>query len=122
MTTREKIDTIPKIVYVTPEQYGLDGERLALNGEGLADFRLDLHVHEDGAVLAYTHHCQGICHVLWDTLAYLDGETRPFARIGDCVEECLDRALEYFSARRKLFTSLDTRGGIERGEKGGGDE
>lgn len=66
MTTIEKLNAIPKVVYVTREQLGAPALGIHFNEYGLAEFILDLKIHDEGVNLSYQHSTFDEIYDLWD--------------------------------------------------------
>lgn len=112
MTTIEKIDAIPKVVYVAKEQIGWDDIRY--NDYGLAKFKLDLSVDEEGVRLSYYQVCNDLYYELWDVSAYTydnDGEYLLYGTVGNCLEHCLDETIKHFHEHRTEYSDIETYSG-----------
>lgn len=59
MTTIEKLNAIPKVVYVTREQYGMPEYDVYYGDYGYAAFKLDMNVHDEGVNLFYAQRHNG---------------------------------------------------------------
>lgn len=106
MTTIEKLNAIPKNVYVTREQYGVPEYDIDYGDYGCAKFKLDIKIDDEGVLLAYYHHNNGECYELWCVSADIydnDGEELLYVTVGNCLEHCLDETIKHFKEHRDEY-------------------
>lgn len=122
MTTIEKLNAIPKIVYVTREQYGVPEYDIDYDDYGYAAFKLDMNVHDEGVNLSYAQNYNGEYYELWSVHASIydnDGEELLHPTIGECLEHSLDETIKHFTGHIDEYSGVETYSGYSYDEKGG---
>ena len=120
MTTIEKLNAIPKVVYVTREQYGMPEYDIDYGDFGFAAFKLDLSMSDEHVLLAYYQNHMGETYELWCVRASIydnDGDALTCPTIGDCLERCLDETIEHFTKYRNDYSYIETYSGYSYDEK-----
>lgn len=114
MTTIEKLNAIPKVVLVSHEQAGDFEPELDYDDDGLAQFKLDLNIYDEGVLLAYYQHNNDETYELWCVSASTydnDGEEPMHPTIGECLEYCLDETIKHFKEAQGDYSFIDTYSG-----------
>lgn len=111
MTTIEKLNAIPKVVLVSHKQAGDFEPELDYDDDGLAQFKLDLNIYDEGVLLAYYQHNNDETYELWCVSASTydnDGEEPMHLTIGECLEYCLDETIKHFTEAQGDYSFIDT--------------
>ena len=114
MTTIEKLNAIPKVVHVSHEQAGDFEPELDYDDYGLAQFKLDLNICDEGVFLAYYQHNNDETYELWCVGASMydnNGEELTHPTIGECLEYCLDETIRHFNEQQGDYSFIDTYSG-----------
>lgn len=124
MTTIEKLNAIPKVVYVTREQYGMPEYDVYYGDYGYAAFKLDMNVHDEGVNLFYAQRHNGEYYELWSVHAAvyepIEGTEDLFhGGLGECLEYCLDETIKHFTEHIDEYSGVETFSGYSYDEKGG---
>ena len=110
MTTIEKLNAIPKVVNVSHEQAGGFEPELDYDDDGLAQFKLDLNIYDEGVLLSYYQHNNDETYELWCVSASMydnNGEELTHPTIGECLEYCLDETIKHFNEQQGDYSFID---------------
>ena len=116
MTTIEKLNSIPKQVLVTREQYGVPEYDIKYNDYGYAEFTLDISIDDESVLLAYYQYHNGECYELWCVSAGIytpkdEANDLYHGDIGECLEYCLDETIKHFTEHRDEYSDVETYSG-----------